>query len=184
MITAVVYYSLGILVAIEMLKDHRITEWLKLEVTSEGHVVQTPAQTGPSRASLPGLWLDEFWILPWRETPQPPWGTYSNTHSPLSKKVFPDVQRDSPLFTFVSTASDPVTGHNWNEPSSVLSALSFKYLHPLVIFLLSLLFSRQESQRSQLFCIWGASVPQSFLWPFTELFLVCSMTLLYWGNQC
>lgn len=55
MITAVVYYSLGILVAIEMLKDHRITEWLKWEVTSEGHVVQTSAQTGPSRASLPGL---------------------------------------------------------------------------------------------------------------------------------
>lgn len=47
MITAVVYYCLGGLFAIEVLKDHTITEWLRL--------VGTSAQTGPFTASFPVL---------------------------------------------------------------------------------------------------------------------------------
>ena len=49
---------------------------------------------------------------------------------PLSGKVFPDVQRKSPLFQCVPVASGPVTGHHWQEPVSVLSAPSLQvFIH-------------------------------------------------------
>jgi len=42
------------------------------------------------------------------------------------KKVFPDVQREPPVFLFVPTAAGPVTGHHWKEPGSVFFAPSLQ----------------------------------------------------------
>ena len=39
---------------------------------------------------------------------------------PYSKKVFPDVQREPPVFGFAPIASGPVTGH---QPGSIFFAL-------------------------------------------------------------
>ena len=35
-----------------------------------------------------------------------------------SKKAFPDVQTEPPVFQFMPIASSPVTGHCWKEPGS------------------------------------------------------------------
>jgi len=45
---------------------------------------------------------------------------------PDSKKVFPDVQRQPPVFQLVPIASGPGTRHHWKEPGSVLFALSLQ----------------------------------------------------------
>ena len=48
-------------------------------------------------------------------------------HQPYSK-VLPDVQMELPTFRFVPTASCSATGHHWEEPGSVLFALSHQVL--------------------------------------------------------
>jgi len=45
---------------------------------------------------------------------------------PHSEKVFPDVQRQPPVFQFVPVASCLVTRHHWKESGSVLFALSLQ----------------------------------------------------------
>jgi len=39
---------------------------------------------------------------------------------PNSKKVFPDVQREPPVFQFMPIASCPVSGHHWKERGCIL----------------------------------------------------------------
>lgn len=46
-----------------------------------------------------------------------------HTHN---EKVFPEVQRDPPVFQCVPVASGPGTGHHWEEPGSLQSLI---YLH-------------------------------------------------------
>ena len=47
---------------------------------------------------------------------------------PHGEKAFPDVQREPPVLQFEPTASGPATGHQCNEPGSVLSAVSLQVL--------------------------------------------------------
>ena len=42
---------------------------------------------------------------------------------PHSEKVFPDVQREPPVFQSVPIAPGPVTGHHWKEPGCLLYTL-------------------------------------------------------------
>ena len=44
------------------------------------------------------------------------------------KTVFPDVQREPPVFQFTPIASGPVTGHHREKPGSVFCAFSFHAL--------------------------------------------------------
>jgi len=66
---------------------------------------------------------------------------------PHSKKVFPDVQRESPAFQLVPIASCSVTANHWKEPGSILFAPSFRYLYTLIRSTLSLLFYRLNSPK-------------------------------------
>ena len=71
-----------------------------------------------------------------------------------SRKVFPDVEREPPVFQFVPTASGPVTGHHWEEPGSTLFSPSLQvFIHSdKTLPTPSLLFLQvEQSQLSQLF---------------------------------
>ena len=61
--------------------SYRITEWLTLEETSEGHLVQNSATAGSPRASCPGPCPAGFLITPCMETSQPLWVPCSSSHS-------------------------------------------------------------------------------------------------------
>ena len=60
-------------------------------------------------------------------------------------KVFPDVQREAPVFHLVAVASGPVTGHHRKEPGSVLFAPSLQVFIYVDEITPTLLFSRQSS---------------------------------------
>lgn len=91
-----------------------------------------PAQTGLATELCPGLCPNYFSIHEWRlhdlsEQPVPVLG-----HSP-SKKPFPDIQMEPPVFQFVPIASGPVTGCHWREPVSVFFAPTLQgWLNTLV----------------------------------------------------
>ena len=73
---------------------------------------------------------------------------------PHSKRVFPDVQREPPVFQCVSIGSGPVTGHCRKEPGSVFfipSCQVFIYINkfPPELSLLEV----KQSQLSQPFLI-------------------------------
>lgn len=88
-----------------------ITELLSWEWTSGGYLVKPLAQP---KAICPGLCLDAFWISPKIKTSQPPCTTCGNAWS-LSEdeKVFPNAQKEPPVFQFVLIASGQVPGHQW-----------------------------------------------------------------------
>lgn len=65
------------------------------------------------------------------ESPQPPRPAVSVFGPTHSEKVFPEVQRDPPVFQRVPVASGPGTGHHWEEPGSIYFALSLQSLVPL-----------------------------------------------------
>ena len=60
-----------LLVSLFSLRFHRITEWTRLEGTSEDHLVQPPCQAGSPRARCTGWHPGGFWISPEKKTPQP-----------------------------------------------------------------------------------------------------------------
>jgi len=59
--------------------------------------------------------------------------------------VFPDVQREPPMFQFVAMASCPVAGHHWKEPGSVTFTPSLQVFIHIDEIPSSLLFSRLNS---------------------------------------
>ena len=78
---------------------HRITEWLRLEGTSGGHLILEPvAQDCVQTASE--------YLYNLSGPPVPVLG------HPQSKEVFPDVQTEPSAFQFVPVTSCPVTAHH------------------------------------------------------------------------
>jgi len=67
---------------------------------------------------------------------------------PHSEKMFPDVQREPPVFQLVLIASGPVPGHHREEPGSALFAPSLQVFMYIDEIALSLLFSRLNSPSS------------------------------------
>lgn len=94
-----------------------------LERTSGGNFFQSTP--GSSRASLSLDTQDHIqraleYLHRERETAPPPWASCGN--SATAKKVFPDVQREPPVFQLMSMASAPGTWHHWKEPGSAFFA--------------------------------------------------------------
>lgn len=97
--------------------------------------IQPLAQAEPAKAGCSGICPDvqafdclQAWRL-YNLLGQPV-QILSHPHS--KKKVFPDVQRDLPVFLLVPITSASVTGHHRAEPSSVPSTPSlqlFIYIH-------------------------------------------------------
>ncbi|KAK4830703.1 hypothetical protein QYF61_012872 [Mycteria americana] len=73
---------------------------------------------------------------------------------PHSKKVFPDVHRQPPVFQFVPIASCPVTGHHQIQPGSVFSTPSLQvFIYIDKMSPQPSLLQAQQSQLSQPFLI-------------------------------
>lgn len=99
----------------------------------------------------------------------------------LPVTVFPDVWRESPLCQLVSVsvswASVPVTGYHWEEPGSVLLALSLQMLIPGDEIRRAASSPRLKGHHSSpsLSSLERYSlVPLSSLWPFAGLSPACS----------
>jgi len=109
--------------------NQRTKIWLRLEETSEAHLVHPPAQAGPPRPFVQDCVQVAFEYLQGQRLHNLPGQPVPALCHPHSKKVFPDSQREPPLFQFVPIASCPVTGHHWKEPDSML------FSPPLLVFL-------------------------------------------------
>ena len=107
-----------------------------------------PVQAWPRRVSCPGPCLDSFWISSRRRIHNLSGQLVPVRGQPHSEKVFPDVQREPPLFQCVPGASGPVTGHHWKEPGSILFAPFLQVFISIEKTPLSLLFSRLNSPSS------------------------------------
>jgi len=86
-----------------------------------------PAQAEPPRAGCPGPSPGGFWISPRMKTPQPPRATCAKRSvNPHNEKVFPDLQREPPVFQFLPIGTGPVIGHHWKESGSIVFAPSLQ----------------------------------------------------------
>lgn len=87
------------------------------------------------------------------------------------EKKFSDVQAEPPAF--VPIASDPVTGHCWKEPRSILFALFLQvFVFMDKISSQNFFFSRLKSSSSLSVLMWEMLQSLSF-WPFAGLSPVC-----------
>lgn len=99
-------------------RSHKITEWLRLEMTSGGHLIQQPLQAGHPdqgaqahvQAAFDDLSGKKFHSLSGQPLPV--------LYHSQSTEVLPGVWSEPPVCHFVSIASCFVTGHHWKEPSS------------------------------------------------------------------
>ena len=74
------------------------------------------------------------------------WRVHHLSH-PHSEKVFPDVQREPPVFPFVPMATCPITGHHWKEEPGFWRGLTPSRLFLLGKMLLAHLLSSPCSTR-------------------------------------
>lgn len=72
---------------------HLISEWWRLEGTSGVHLVQPCSQAGQSQ--LPRTLARWLWKSQRRKISQAPWQSVS--HTPPTQKVFPNLQRETPV---------------------------------------------------------------------------------------
>jgi len=100
-------------------QNHQITERLRLERTSGDHLVQPPCSSSDTQSQLSRtVQAASECLQGWRLH------HFSGEHVPglgylHSENVFPDAQREPPLFQFVPIASGLVTGHHWEEPGCI-----------------------------------------------------------------
>lgn len=65
-----------------------------------------------------------------------------------SAEVLPGVQTEALVFQLMPIAHCPGTGHQWKQPDFILFPPSLHYLHILIKFSQSLLFSKLDSRSS------------------------------------
>lgn len=82
---------------------HSVVTWLRMAGTFGDHL-HTPAPAGSPRAGCPGPFPDSFYFQGLR-LHNLSWTTCASFRHPQSKKRFPDVQREPPVFLFVPSAS-------------------------------------------------------------------------------
>ena len=92
---------------------------------SGGQLVQPPAQAGPPRATSRRL----LNISKDGESTTSLGNLCQCLVTSHSQKVFPDVQREPPVFQFVPIASCPVTGYHWKGLALSSSHPPFRYLY-------------------------------------------------------
>ena len=120
-----------------------------LEGASGGHLVQPPCSSKATYSLLAQNHVQTAFehLQGWRldNLPGQPVPVLSHSHC---KKVFPDVQREPPVFQVVPIASGPVAGHHWEEPGSVFFAPSWQVFISIDEIPLSLFFPRLNSPSS------------------------------------
>lgn len=106
------------------LREFIVTEWMRVEGVCGGHLVQ-PSCLYQDTCLFPRIISrDSFNILK-----EPDSITFLDSHgsvTPAVKKSLPDVQRPSPIFQCVPTASCLFTEHHWKDTGSLLFALSLQ----------------------------------------------------------
>lgn len=133
---------------------HRIAEWLRLEGTSEGIWSNPLLKQGCLElVSQHHVWMtfeklqgERLHKFSGQLAP-----VLSHPHRKLS------VWKKPPVFHFVLTASGSVTGHHWEEPSSIFCAPSLQVSVYLDEIPLSRLFSRLNSPSSRSLSLKGGA---------------------------
>lgn len=97
-----------------------ITEWLRLEAASGGHLVQLPCSSSAAHGQL----LRHLNAFKEGESTTTLDSLCQCTINLIVKKVFWNVQTEHSVFQFVPIASAPVSGHHWKEPGLVSFAPS------------------------------------------------------------
>jgi len=113
------FYALMFISFTESLK---ITEWLRLEGTFGGLVQPPLLKQGHLEVVPQGCVQIAFGYLQGGRLHSLSGQAVPVLGHPHSEKVFPNVQREPPVFWFVPIASGPDTGHHWKEPGSILYA--------------------------------------------------------------
>lgn len=108
----------------DKISDHRITEQLRVEGNSGGHLIHPSAQAGPPRTSS-GSYPGGFWVPARMETLHPLWVAcfYAWLHS-----EWKSVSRRSDAASSVSVCyllSCP--WHHWKEPGITLKEAKTRY---------------------------------------------------------
>lgn len=112
-----------------------ITELLRLAGSSEGHLVQSPAQVGSPRAGCQESCPGKFLISPRGGNATAALDNFCHSSVTLIvKQVFPDLHAVPPMYQFVLFASCPITGNHWKELGSMLFTSSlhvFTYINKI-----------------------------------------------------
>ena len=104
---------------------HRLMLWRVLpsesprEGTSGAHLVQPPHPSRATQSQLPRTMPRGLLSI---SKDGDSTTSLGNLCHPQSKKMFPDVQKEPPVFQVVPTAPGPGTEHHWKEPGSILFA--------------------------------------------------------------
>ena len=119
------------------LLTYSVTEWLRLEGTSEVILVQSPGSGEP--AVCPGPHPVNFWRTPRMKTPQPSWSAWASAKSlPQWKNVFWCLDGTSCVSVYAhwllpchwaSLRTVCSTGHHWEQSSL---HLPFRYFYILI----------------------------------------------------
>lgn len=151
---------------------HRISDWLRPKGALQVNCSNHPAQAGPPRACFPKPCPDGFGITPWKvhNLPEKYVPVLSHCHR---KKLFPDIQKEPPVFLFVPIAPGPGTGHHWRV-----------WLQPLYNIPTGIYTPWWDPALSAFAHRRSATVPSSPLWLFAGWRPLCPMSLLHLFILC
>lgn len=148
----------------------RISEWLRLETTSENCLVNTPTQSRVRHRGVPGA-MFRFWISARMETPQPPWETLPV----FAREIKHKIKNAKPFLGFkriLQYFKQCLLSCQWKEPGLVLLLLPIRYLHELKRHCHPWAFFSQPelAHLSQPFLTWMVPALKHFHSPSLDLF--------------